>query len=206
MNYRDYKQFGVGKYYHIFNRGNEKKNIFIDESDFSFFITRLKQNLFPDDKLKTRIRLLPPNSFSLVCYCLMPNHFHFLIRQNKEIPISKLMAKLCTSYSKYFNKRYDRVGHVFQDQFKQVSVSGNSYLTWLSCYIHQNPKISGLVNRATDYNWSSYAEFVKPSGFSICEKDIVLSQFKNVAHYENFVESSYETIKKRKDLGEFLLN
>lgn len=117
MKNRDYKQFGAGEYYHVYNRGNGKQNIFLDNDDFSFFLWRLRQNLFPSAEDGGRRVQLPADSFSLISYCLMPNHFHFLIKQNSDIPTSKLLLKICTSYSIYFNKKYNRFGHVFQDQF-----------------------------------------------------------------------------------------
>src|SRR3989344_2415277 len=106
MGNRDYKQFGAGEYYHIYNRGNNKNDIFIDNNDYAFFIARVRQNLFPSQNTKFRSQPLPEGSFTLVNYCLMPNHFHFLIRQNKELSTSKLILRICTSYSKYFNKKY----------------------------------------------------------------------------------------------------
>ena len=205
MNVRDYKLFAPDNYYHIYNRGNAKQNIFLDNQDFNFFISKLKQNLMPNDEDKTRMILLPPNSFSIINYCLMPNHFHILLKQNIEIPTSKLLSKLCTSYSKYFNKKYDRVGHVFQDQFKQVLIDGNSYLVWLSAYIHQNPKVAGLVSKPEDYKWSSYGEFVKGDN-GLCDKEIITSQFKSTNDYKKFVESSFEIIKNKKDLEDLLLD
>ena len=114
---RDYKTFAPGEFFHIYNRGNNKQDIFIEDSDYEFFMLRLKQNLYPDKFDELKIQPLPSNSFSLISYCLMPNHFHLLIRQNSEIPTSKLMLKICSSYSKVFNKKYERVGHIFQDQF-----------------------------------------------------------------------------------------
>jgi len=206
MNNRDYKNFGREQYYHIFNRGNRKADIFIDNSDYQFFLLRLKQNLFPEEDKKVRLRPLPVNSFSLISYCLMPNHFHFLIRQNSDIPTSKLLSKICTSYSKYFNKKYDQVGQVFQDQFKQVAVDINEYLLWLSAYIHQNPKVAGLTKNLDSYVWSSYPEFVRGDNYGFCEKNIILDQFKNGSDFVNFVESSFEIIKNKKDLEHLLLD
>lgn len=111
MGNRDYKNFGAGEYYHIYNRGNGKQDIFLSQDDFNFFILKLNQNLFPIIYKQRYFRSppLPENCFSLICYCLMPNHFHLLIRQNKEITTSKLILRVCTSYSKYFNKKYDKV-------------------------------------------------------------------------------------------------
>lgn len=197
MNTRDYKQCGEGVYYHIYNRGNGKENIFLDDDDFRFFMLRLKQNLFPDDKSKERLSLLPENSFSLVGYCLMPNHFHLLLRQNKDIPTSKLLLRICSSYSKYFNKKYEHVGHVFQSCFKQIGIDEDSYLSWLICYIHQNPKVAGLVTDLNKYQWSSYGEFLD-NRKGLCEKGIILERFKNIKEFQQFTETSYGIIKEKK--------
>ncbi len=215
MRNRDYKLFGPGEYFHIYNRGNGKQNIFLENEDFQFFLLRLRQNLFPNEELgqKTRTKVLPAGSFSLISYCLMPNHFHFLLRQDGEIPTTKLLLKVCTSYSIYFNKKYNKVGHVFQDQYKQVSVDDNQYLLWLSAYIHQNPKVGGLTENLGDYYWSSYPEYIGKYG-GICDKEIILSQFSNQSgddktgarSYESFVESSYKIIKEKKELEHLLLD
>ena len=209
MGIRDYKQFGIGEYFHVYNRGNGKNKVFLDEEDYKFFILRLNQNLFPDIyKSKYSYSTpLPKNSFSMTCFCLMPNHFHFLIKQNRELPISKLMLKVCTSYSKYFNKKYKSVGHIFQDQFKQIWVDDNSYLVWLSAYIHENPGVAGLVSNSRDYNWSSYSDFAGLNGGSIkCDRKIILEQFTSPKDYCGFVDSSREIIKERKDLESLLLD
>lgn len=206
MNYRDYKQFGQGEYYHIYNRGNARADTFLDDQDYNFFLLRLKQNLLPELNSKLRIQLLPANSFSLICYCLMPNHFHLLIRQNREITPAKLLLKVCTSYSKYFNKKYGKVGHVFQDRYKQANIYDNEYLLWLSFYIHQNPKVSNLVRSLEDYEWSSYKSFIDLKYSSFCEKDVILSQFKSVEDYRHSLESSYELIKSKKGLENLTLD
>lgn len=206
MRNRDYKVFGLGAYYHIYNRGNAKQNVFIDTQDFNFFLLKLRQNLFPKKEYKFRTPPPPENSFSLVSYCLMPNHFHLLIQQKGDIPTTKLMLRVCTSYSIYFNKKYDRVGHVFQDQFKQVNIDENSYLIWLSAYIHQNPTVAGLVKHPIDYYWSSYQDFVGSRDDGLCDKKIILEQFKGIKDFKEFVASSYPIIKNKKDLEDLLFD
>ncbi len=206
MKNRDYKESGAGEYFHVFNRGNEKKSIFIDDEDYDFFIFKIGQNLFPDPKTINRTQPLPEGAFSLISYCLMPNHFHLLIRQNTDLPTSKLLLKICTSYSMYFNKKYQRVGHVFQDRFKQVLVNDNEYLKWLSAYIHQNPKVAGLVTNLDDYRWSSYPFFVGLREDRLCDKSIIYDQFGNSKGYKEFVESGYQLIKDKKGMEDILLD
>jgi REP element-mobilizing transposase RayT len=195
MNHRDYKDSVPGGYFHIYNRGNAKENVFLDGGDYQFFLLRLAQNIYPDrNRLPRRARPLPAESFSLISYCLMPNHFHLLLKQNKEISTGILMKRICTSYSKYFNLKYKRVGHVFQDQFKQRYIEDNRYLKNLSAYIHQNPYKDGLVINPAKYPWSSFGEYLEERSDGWCEKDIILAQFPTRLHYSNFVEE-YQPIR-----------
>jgi putative transposase len=226
MNNRDYKEFVQGEYYHVYNRGNGKMNIFRDEEDFNLFLFRLEENLFPmqntgsaEERLLQRMKLqqkypnryiraeLPANSFNIVSYCLMPNHFHIIIRQNADIPVSKLISKVCTSFSKYFNKKYSNVGSVFQDRFKAIRVDNNDYLLWLSAYIHQNPVVAGLVRNINDYKYSSYLDYISDRNNRICDKSLILGMFENKkGDYIQFVKDSFELIKLKKELSDLLLD
>lgn len=211
MNNRDYKIFGSGMYYHVYNRGNLKENIYHDKQDYLFFLNRLKQNIYPDENNKSR-NPLGSNLFSLICYCLMPNHFHLLIKQLDEVPLSKLMLRLCTSYSKYRNLKYDKVGHVFQDQYKQVIIDGNEYLLWLSSYIHLNPVKAGIVKYPYEYRWSSFSEYLGKGDFELCQKDIVLDQLNingkkdDKYNYRNFIMECEKEIVNRKDFETLLID
>jgi len=109
----------------------------------------------------------------------MPNHFHLLVEQITNIPISNLILKLCTSYSMYFNKKYKRVGNVFQDCFKSVSVKSNAQLMWNSAYIHMNPVEGKIVNNPKAYEWSSYKDFLDKRDLPIISKDLILKIFTN---------------------------
>src|SRR3989338_8715192 len=104
-----YKHYAKGVYYHIYNRGNGKQDIFRSKEDYLFYIKRLEQGI-------------QKYNVELIAYVLMPNHVHLVARQKTDIPIHKFMSSLHTSYSMYFNKKYKLVGHLFQDRFKQVIV------------------------------------------------------------------------------------
>jgi putative transposase len=205
MNNRDYKQFAKGGIYHIYNRGNLKENIFRGNEDYSFFTFRLRQYLFPEEELLipgSRIIPLPEKAFSLICYCLMPNHYHLLIRQNTDMPPSRLISKLATSYSKYFNAKYERVGHLFQGCYKQVPVVGNRQLLWLSAYIHQNPKKAKLVSDPIRYDWSSYSDYLAEHAHTLVSgSDIILDQFKTRKEYGHFVDDSFKLLAEKSDLN-----
>lgn len=182
MNNRDYKNFAPGQIYHIYNRGNNKEKIFFDEQDYKAFLFRLGLCLgFTEEELNkekltampySRIRITDSNlsDYILHSFCLMPNHFHLLIEQAGDKSVSKLISKLCTSYSKYINKKYTRVGHIFQDKFKAVLVESNEQLMWIFEYIHKNPVKDGLTKTPSDYTWSSFNDFVNNRNLLIVNK------------------------------------
>ncbi len=181
---RDYKEFAAGEIYHIYNRGNNKEKIFSDEQDYRAFLFRLGLSLgFSAKELaeepllqfpRSRIRInSKANLFRLHSFCLMPNHFHLLVEQITEIPVSNLILKLCTSYSMYFNKKYERVGNVFQDCFKSVLVKSNPQLIWNSSYIHMNPVEAKITRNPKDYEWSSYKDFLEERNLLIVSKNLI---------------------------------
>lgn len=182
VNTRDYKQFGPDTLYHIYNRGTAKGEIFLDKEDHALFISRLHECLYPEEvdiaamrKQRLFVRsLLPSGAFDLICYCLMPNHFHLLIHQKTDLSPSKLLSKLCTSYSKVFNKKYDRIGALFQDQYKAVPITSNAQLLWISAYIHNNPLKAGLTQKLETYSYSSYPDFVGLRNGTLCKKNIIM--------------------------------
>lgn len=215
MNDRDYKIFTAGNYYHIFNRGNGKNDIFLDEQDYKIFLHRLSENLFPEDEkskeissldLKYKRKKLPPEAFSIICYCLMPNHFHILIRQNSSVKVSKLIQKLCTGYAKYFQKKYGHTGHLFQGAFKSIHVDNESYLTWLSAYIHQNPATGSIVNNLDEYSYSSYPDYVGLRDDKLCDKSPILDKFANKEEYKKFVLDTETLLKARKSMKDLMLD
>jgi REP element-mobilizing transposase RayT len=190
MKNRDYKEFAAGEIYHVYNRGNNKEKIFFDKQDYRAFVFRLGLSIgFSSKELSesslmhfphSRIRInSKPNLFKLHSFCLMPNHFHLLIEQITDVPVSNLILKLCTSYSMYFNKKYKRVGNVFQDCFKSVLVKSNPQLMWNSAYIHMNPVVGRLVSNPKDYEWSSYKDFLDKRNLLIVSKDLIPIIFTN---------------------------
>jgi len=191
MKNRDYKKFTTGEIYHIYNRGNNRENIFHDKTDYKSFMFRVGSllglkpiELVENELSKTpcsRIRLtMKPGFFKLHSFCLMPNHFHLLIEQCGEISISNFMLRLSTSFSMYMNIKYKRVGHVFQDQFKSVLIGSNSQLMWTSSYIHMNPVKSKLVHDPSDYIWSSYKDFIDERYTNFLEKKLIKEIFGNI--------------------------
>ena len=200
---RDYKEFAVNEIHHAFNRGNDKMDIFRDDEDYHFFLYRLEEALYPSGesrgvKGRHMRRALPANSFSLIAFCLMPNHFHLLILQKTDLSISALMLKVLTGYSKYFNKKYNRVGSLFQDQYKTTYVQDNTQLLHTSAYIHNNPLTDGLTISPETYPYSSFCEYLGGEA-RISQPTTVLEQFPNAEAYRDFVAESFEVTKRNKE-------
>jgi len=127
------------------------------------------------------------NIVDIVCYCLMPNHFHFLLQQKKDEGITEFISKLSNSYTRYFNTKDNRVGPLFQGEFKSVYVETTEQLIHLSRYIHLNPLVGNITKDLETYNWSSYPEYLGKINDGVCSKNIVLDQFESVETYRQFV-------------------
>jgi REP element-mobilizing transposase RayT len=195
MKNRDYKNFTPDSIWHIYNRGNNKEKIFFDDQDYKAFLFRIGLALgFELETLQkekfisipsSRIRInAEKNLFKLHVFCLMPNHFHLLIEQTGDVPISKLISQMCTSYSMYINKKYKRVGHLFQDKFKAVLIEGNPQLMWTSAYIHMNAVKDGLVKYPEEYEWSSYTDYTFDRNLPIVSRELLLETFGNIENFK----------------------
>lgn len=198
MNARDYRQFREGCYYHVYNRGNNKDLTFFDDTDYKAFLMRIKILLGkPMSKgafgIGTRVRVTPfsKEDFSIISYCLMPNHFHLLIRQNGNMGIDQFMLRLLTSYSKYFNIKHERIGNVFQDRFKAKLVDTDEYVMYVSAYIHNNPA------EHTIWPYSSFPDYCLTRDGLICDKEFILGYFDGDAEkYKDFVSNLRQTNPK----------
>jgi len=203
---RDYKIFAKGSFHHIYNRGNNKEIVFRDEQDYRAFLFRLGLGLGIEKgdlneceitkSLKSRIRIngLKPENFKLHSFCLMPNHLHLLIEQCGDESISKLISRVFTSFSKYINLKYERVGHVFQDQFKSVQIKTNPQLMLVSSYIHMNPVKDSLVNNPEEYKWSSYSDFIVDRKNQIVHKQFLTEIFGGTKNFINENTKLYKRI------------
>lgn len=209
------KQYSENSYYHIYNRGVEKRKIFKNSMDYSVFLSYIKEYLTPKNERLLRdelakedissrekdniLRKLRMNNFAdeitLVAYCLMPNHFHLLIKQKARDSIDKFMSSMATRYTMYFNKKYKRVGSLYQGVYKAVLVDTEEQLLHLTRYIHRNPLILaskglslqeiGQPSSYIDYLGLRKTEWVKP--------DEILRFFSNKntgLNYESFVAES----------------
>ncbi len=156
--------------FHIYNRGVEKRDIFLDDADRSRFIASLilfnsTEATDPNAHRLMEVRLpslsheLDGQLVELMAYCLMPNHYHLMIRQRVEYGLTKFMRKLGTGYTNYFNLRYSRVGALFQGRFKSKPVISDEHFNWLPHYIHSNP-FDGSETSIITYPWSSFQDYL----------------------------------------------
>ena len=196
-----------GEIYHLYNRGVDKRNIFMDEEDRFRFIHDLFE--FNDSNAvsnlgihlntnKTKEVGLPyikrePRKIlvEILCYCLMDNHYHLIVKQKAENGITEFMRKLGTGYTNYFNQKYERTGALFQGKFKSICIKNDSHLIYLPIYIHLNPldfKFHGwrekkiknykeAIEFLDSYRWSSYMDYIGQKNFpSLIKKDFILSR------------------------------
>ena len=159
--------------YHVMLRGINRQDIFEEQEDYQQFLIRLQNLVDPIDDNGEHI----PSYFHVYAYCLMSNHVHLLLRERTE-SISVSLKRLTVSYAAYYNKRYQRVGHLFQDRFKSEPVNDIEYFVTLLRYIHQNPVKAGICDKAEEYTWSSWQEYLNDDGIlpTLCYTKAVLKR------------------------------
>lgn len=188
------KIYSPESYYHVYNRGVAKQPIFIDSKDYKIFISLINRYMNPEADT-SKWRHVYPNyadRLELLAYCLMPNHVHFLIYQNDESAMKEFMKSLMTSYGMYFNKRYERVGPVFQNRYRASLINNDSYLDHISRYIHLNPR------DWNNYEYSSLKYYRNADPPKWLKPDKVLSLFPSRSQYLEFIKD-YEGFKESLD-------
>jgi len=206
-----YENFAPNEHYHIFGRGVNKEKIFIDEQDkarFIFLITHFQSptkvynvSWYTDNFIKKGVfgikekkfdEILKKRNTRLIAFALMTNHFHLLIQNLEDGILSVYMHRVLTAYSKYFNAKYNKKGHVFEGPFKAVRIKNNGQLLHLSAYIHKNPKeIKEWENSFDKYPYSSYQDYIGLNRWgNFLSTEIVLKQFKDQLKYKDFVTTS----------------
>ncbi len=197
------REFANDMSYHVYNRGVERRDIFLDSQDYYVFLNRLKLMLIDRTELDEKdLPRQPIKSFhgevELLAYCLMPNHFHLLLHQNSDSGISEFMRTLSTSYTMYFNKRYERDGALFQGRYKASRISTDPYRLHISRYIHLNPL--ALERDIEQYEYSSLRHYATQDATWV-SYDKVLVDFQSYKEYLSFT-SEYAHIEKLEVLEE----
>lgn len=178
-----------GALYHVLSRGNEQKAIFYNDQDRSLF-------------LRTMGEMSERFEINVSAYVLMGNHYHLLLKTLRA-NLSKAMQWLGLTYTRRFNLRYSRSGHLFQGRFKSLVVENNAYMMQLSFYIHRNPIRAGIVNRLADYRWSSYRAYAYGDKTDRWLKTkLILSQVKGKDKHKAYRERVQRYAKEEKKLLE----
>jgi len=211
------KTYQENGYYHIYSRGVNKNPIFVDEVDYRFFLYLLKLYLMnPQNTTKLikqeskKFMRIPKNYYQkliIICYCLMPNHIHLLVKQTEKMIMAEFMKAMMTKYVMYFNRKYKRTGHLFESRYKAAIIDSDPYLLHLTRYIHLNPqdlnseevKFSKTWSSFKDYPYSSYQWYLKKVKTEWFDSSCILIFFKNkskilflpksIFSYQSFVEN-----------------
>jgi len=190
--------FLQGLYYHIYNRGNNRQSIFFQPVNYLYFLGRVRKYIVPLAKV--------------VSYCLMPTHYHMLLRvgktseflKNSEVSLSNAMMRLSVSYTKAINKRFERVGSLFQGQFQAKPIQTYSHLLNLCIYIHANPVKDGLVALPENWIYSNYLEWLGQRDGTLVDRDFIQEHFGSSAEYQEFVMQYVKTRYLPDDMRKYL--
>lgn len=213
-------QFIPNSYYHVCNRSNDERSMFLDEKDYarllfsilfyqapvpfynlgrqtSCFVRHSMFNI-SSDILK---KVVATRRVELNIFTIMPNHFHLLLQEKSKKGISLYLQRLQNGYAKYFNTKYKKRGHLFQGAFRAIPVETDEQLLYLSAYIHRNPReLKEWKRKETEYPWSSYQDLIGKNRWGeLLRPNIILNQFSNTGAYHKFVETSTAKIQP----GEF---
>ena len=204
-------EFAPGEHYHICFRGNNKQTIFRSESDYRrllFLVTHLQS----EENIQNIARLLKESHqngswivdgdllasiintryVALEAFAFMPNHGHIAVKEEKEKGIVRYIQRVLNAYAKYFNTKYETVGHLFQGPYRATHIDDNDQLLYLSTYIHRNPReLPGMKEKEHQYQWSSYQDYLGENRFGdLLDRSLVLDQFDSSREYRDFVDSS----------------
>ena len=167
-------QFVQGAYYHIYNRGAARAAIFHEATDYEQLLWTIKH-------------YLPRFQLTLIAYCLMPNHYHWLVRQDELIAAGLLAQRVFKSYANRFNHKYKRSGALFEDRFDAILVDTDEYLRHLCCYIHANPVKAGFAAAPELWPYSNYLDWIGQRAGTLVDQAFITAHFHNQHNYRRFV-------------------
>jgi len=183
--------FLSNNYYHVYNRGVHQNNIFRNDADYKFLLKYVKKET-------------GRCGVTVIAYCLMDNHYHFLLRQNGDVEISQFMQVVFNVYTKAFNTKYKLSGTLFEGPFKAIHVDRNEYLLHLCRYIHRNPLDAGMAVKPEQWDYSNYAEFIGKRNGALVDREFVNVNFGTSEAYEDFVMNYVPPEKAQKELRHYL--
>jgi putative transposase len=163
--------FVQGGYYHVYNRGAGRQIIFREARNCVYVLRLLK-------------RVATESDVTVVAYCLLPNHYHWLLRQDGQTPVGKVPARVFGSYTQAFNRAYQRTGTLFEGPYKARAVDTDSYLVNLCSYIHLNPVHHGLVDTPDAWPYSNYLEWIDKRPGKLVDRELVRQYFATPQSYK----------------------
>ena len=183
--------FLPNNYYHVYNRGANRADIFLNDKDYVFLLKQMKDHLKEYD-------------VTVIVYCLMSNHYHFILRQNEETKISDFMQAVFFNYSSSFNSIHKHSGTLFEGPFQAILVDKSEYLLHLCRYIHRNPLEDGMVVKPEQWHYSNYAEFIGKRNGTLVDREFVTMNFGTSKAYEDFVMNYVPPETTQKELRHYL--
>ncbi len=168
-------------YYHIYNRGARQLTIFREQTNYLFIIDKIQ-------------KYRKTNDVAVIAYCLMPNHYHLLLRQDGNDPAGNVPQSVFNSYSKAYNLKYSHSGTLFEGRFRAKAIQTKSHLLHLCRYIHGNPVKDGLVADPAEWPYSNYLEWIGERKGTLVDREFIENQFDNAEEYKKFL---YEYLKSR---------
>lgn len=169
-------QFVEGHYYHIYNRGAGQQSIFRREEDYTQLLRLMKE-------------VAAECQIAMIAYCLLPNHYHWLVRQDGVLTPQKLVGRIFGSYSQSFNLHYQRSGTLFEGPFEAIYVGNEVYLRHLCCYIHANPVHHGIAAAPELWPYSNYLEWLGKRQGDLLDRSFIATHFPDISHYQANVRS-----------------
>jgi REP element-mobilizing transposase RayT len=176
--------FAPNQIYHIYNRGVDGMEIFVRPENYVYLLRKVKE-------------LLAELPIAVLAYCLMPNHYHFVLRQEDEVPVSTFIQRLFQTYTQAFNREQRRRGPLCEGRFRHVHVDRDEYVVYLCRYVHLNPVAAGLVAQPSDWPYSNYLEWVEARSGTLVDHSFVRQYFSTPAEYLAFVEDAMPAEKER---------
>jgi REP element-mobilizing transposase RayT len=179
------------QYYHIYNRGARRGSIFHEPANYVFAVGNIK-------KYARALQL------TIIAYCLMPNHYHFLLRQDGQYDAGLLPQRVFNSYTKAYNKRYEQSGTLFEHRFRAKGIYNQTHLLHLCRYIHANPVKDGLVADPADWPYSNYLDWIGEREGMLLDRDFIALNFGTVQDYKSFVFEYLQTRQLPEDVQKYL--
>jgi putative transposase len=184
--------FMAGGIYHIYNRGVNHVPIFANEGNYIYLLRKVKGLA-----RNTRVTVL--------AYCLMPNHYHFVLRQDGDVSLSRLVQRLFGAYTQAFNRQQSRSGPLFEGRFRHVHVNRDEYVIHLCRYVHLNPVQAGLVARPEQWIYSNYLEWIGQRPGTLVDTDFIRQYFATPEAYVSFVENRI-SLQAERSLQRYMLD